>query len=238
MPERSSDVIEHHSEKGITFGLLGLASLAIAGFLNKYRGDGYTLGLIWVLAIGGVISVFYALYAALLIPKVPRWKVRCPYCEYNNDLTENPTDDVTCHKCQRLIPIRDGHILSVSKVRCGYCNSLNFYSEKTEVLLCEDCNREVPIFHEDGHIPKQFPKGFARQDDDNLYELVLVAPGNKTEELIGCLQHMLALNRKQVKLMLEEAPVTLLTGITRKKAEMLTAQLTIHDAAAEYRPLG
>jgi hypothetical protein len=81
------------------------------------------------------------------------------------------------------------------------------------------------------------PSAFAVVDDDNLYELILIAHGHKTEELINALQHMLALNRNQVKQMLTELPVTLLTGIPRRKAEMLTAQLSIHEGLAEMRPL-
>jgi hypothetical protein len=45
------------------------------------------------------------------------------------------------------------------------------------------------------------------------------------------------LNRNQVKQMLDELPVTVLTGITRKKAEMLKAQLTMHDAGVEFKPM-
>ena len=67
---------------------------------------------------------------------------------------------------------------------------------------------------------------------------MLISYGHKTEEVINTLQHMLALNRNQVKAMLEDLPVTLLTGIPRKKAEMLKAQLATHDAAADFRPVG
>jgi 4'-phosphopantetheinyl transferase EntD len=45
------------------------------------------------------------------------------------------------------------------------------------------------------------------------------------------------LNRNQVKQMLDELPVTLLTGIPRMKAEFLQAQLTANDAVAEFRQL-
>jgi hypothetical protein len=122
------------------------------------------------------------------------------------------------------------------QVRCGFCNTLNYYSPKTEVLLCEDCNREVPISLDDSHTPKHI--AFARRDDDKLYELVLVSNGGrKTEDLISALQHMLALNRNQVKQMLDELPVTLLTGIPRMKAEMLQTQLSTNDAVAEFRPI-
>jgi 4'-phosphopantetheinyl transferase EntD len=48
---------------------------------------------------------------------------------------------------------------------------------------------------------------------------------------------MLALNRNQVKQMLEEVPITLLTGIPRMKAEMLQAQLAAHQAHAQAIPL-
>ena len=70
-----------------------------------------------------------------------------------------------------------------------------------------------------------------------MYEFILVAHGHKTEDLIESLQRMLALNRNQVKQMLQELPVTLLTGITRQKAEMLQAQLALHEAATEFRPM-
>jgi hypothetical protein len=152
-------------------------------------------------------------------------------------LTETPTADFTCIDCHRLIPIRDGKALSVQSVRCGFCNELNYYSEKTDFLLCESCNHEIPIAHEEGYVPKKHSTAYAVQDDDRLYELVLIAHGHKTEELVNCLQHMLALNRNQVKQMLTELPVTLLTGIPKKKAELLKAQLTSHEAAADMKPL-
>jgi hypothetical protein len=40
-----------------------------------------------------------------------------------------------------------------------------------------------------------------------------------------------------VKQMLDELPVTLLTGITRRKAEMLKAQISIHDGQTEFRQM-
>jgi len=48
---------------------------------------------------------------------------------------------------------------------------------------------------------------------------------------------MLALNRNQVKQMLDETPVTLLTGITKRKALILQAQLASHDAIADAKAL-
>ncbi len=79
--------------------------------------------------------------------------------------------------------------------------------------------------------------GFAVVDDDDMYELVLTGAGHKEEELIQVLQQMLALNRNQVKQMLEEIPVTLLTGINRRKAELLKAQITVHDGQVEFRKM-
>ena len=46
---------------------------------------------------------------------------------------------------------------------------------------------------------------------------------------------MLAMNRNQVKQMLEEAPVVLLTGIPKKKAELLKAQIEMHHGKADTR---
>lgn len=236
MPQRRSDVLEMIAERALMFGIGGIVALAGSYLFYSFRGDGYTIGLIWVLAVAGVISILLALYSVTKVRKVTDFSVECPYCKAANHLLEKPREDFTCGECHRLVPVIDGQILPVFQVRCGFCNTLNYYSDKSEALICEECDREIPIAVT-GESGRNLPRGFVIQDDPNLYELVLVAPGNKTEEVISALQHMLALNRSQVKNILAEAPVTLLTGITRRKAEMLQAQLAVHDAAAEFRPL-
>lgn len=238
-PTRSSDVVEVHSEHALAFGLGGVVALALGGLLLKYQGDGWFVGMAWVLVAAGVGAVVYGIYCATQIRKVHSVALECCYCKHVNRLIENPTTDFSCTECHRMIPVAaDGRILPVSQVRCGFCNELNFYNEKTEVLICETCDHEIPIAQEDGRTPtKHVPRGYAITEDDRLYELILIAYGPKTEELISALQHMLALNRNQVKQMLTELPVTLLTGITRKKAEMLQAQLSIHEGASDFRPV-
>jgi len=235
--QRSSDVVETHSEHALAFGLAGVAGMAIGGLLLKYQGDGYLLGLAYVLLGGGALAIIYGIYCALQIRKVQSYDLVCCYCSFTNRLTEPPANDTSCNGCHRMIPIQDGKVLAVSQVRCGFCNELNYYSDKTEVLICEYCDHEIPITQEEGKPTKQVPRGYAITEDDKLYELVLIAHGPKTEGLIAALQHMLALNRNQVKQMLHELPVTLLTGITRKKAEMLQAQLSVHEAASDFHPL-
>jgi hypothetical protein len=237
MPQRSSDAVEVHSEKGISFGFVGVAMLALAGLLYAYKGDGYTLGLIWVLAIGGGLSLLYGIYAVSQVRKVAKLDFVCSYCNATNHLTSTPTEDFLCTECNRLIPVKDGKVLPVYQVRCGYCNELNYYSDKSEVLLCEKCNHEIPIANFDSPTSKKIPKAFSVQEDSNLYELVLVSPGNKTEEVIEVLQRMLALNRNQVKNILNDVPAVLLTGLTRRKVEALQAQLAVHDAVAEFNPI-
>jgi len=123
------------------------------------------------------------------------------------------------------------------QVQCGYCKALNWYCDKTEVLICEACDHEIPISQEDDKPTKTLPKGFALVEDDSLYELVLTESGIKTEEVIATLQQMLALNRNQVKDILDQLPSTLLTGINRRKAEMLQAQLAVHGATATIQAL-
>jgi hypothetical protein len=237
-PTRSSDVVEVHSEHALAFGLGGVVALALGGLLLKYQGDGWLVGFAYVLVLGGIGAVIYAIYCALQIRKVESVSVACCYCHHDNQLVEMPTVDFSCLECHRMIPVAaDGRVLPVSQVRCGFCNELNYYSEKTEVLICEYCDHEIPIAQEEGKPTKHVPRGYAITEDDRLYELVLIAYGPKTEDLIAALQHMLALNRNQVKQMLTELPVTVLTGITRKKAEMLQAQLSIHEGASDIHPI-
>lgn len=236
-PERSTDIVESHSEHALSFCLGGLAALGLGFLFWVYRGDGILIGLAYVLLIGGAGAIIYGIYCATQIRKVQSVAMSCPFCGFTNRFTEQPMHDVSCRGCNRMIPIEDGRMLKVSQVRCGYCNTLNWYSEKNFALICESCDHEIPISQADGSMPEK-KLLFAVKDDTNLYELVLIShDGQHTEELISALQHMLALNRNQVKDLLMNLPQTLLTGITRKKAEMLQAQLSMHQAASEFKPV-
>ena len=236
---RASDVIEIFSERSISYGFGGLVAIALAGLLFKYRGEGSLTGLAIILVVSGAAAIIFAVFLALQVRKVTNHDVKCPFCEKLNVLVDAPTEDFPCVECNRMIPITDGKPLPVSQVRCGYCNELNYYSDKTEVLLCESCNHEIPIAHDETGAPrKTIPAAFVVVDDEALYELRLTGHGkHKEEELINALQHILALNRNQVKQMLTELPITVLTGITRKKAEMLKAQLSIYEGEAEFLPM-
>ncbi len=238
--QRVSDVIELISEKALVWGLGGILSLCLSALFYYYRGQsGGTVPLATVLLLIGLGALGYAIKHALTIREVTKYDVKCPYCNETNQVLEAPEDDFTCMFCHRFIPIQDQQPMPVAQVRCGFCNSLNFYSAKTDVLLCEECNREVPIATSDETRPKkQLAAAYVTHiDDEHMYELLLTDKGHKQEDLIAALQHMLALNRNQVKQMLDELPVTLLTGINRRKAEMLQAQLSLHDAGTEMRQI-
>lgn len=234
---RVSDILEEYGEKAVITGLSGAVALAVSAVLFIFRGGGSLLGLAWVLALGGAGGVFYAIYCIGKARKVSGVTYSCVYCQATQVLLEPPTDDFPCTSCNRMIPVKDGELLTVDQVRCGYCNTLNYYSSKTEVLLCENCNHEIPITTESGQITKRIMPGFAVTDDEQLYELILVAVEHRTEEVISALQQVLALNRNQVKAMLDELPTVLLRGIPRKKAEMMKAQLSVHGAVASFEPL-
>ncbi|MER3495604.1 MAG: hypothetical protein C4320_01520 [Armatimonadota bacterium] len=216
----------------------GVALAALGALLVKYQDEGIFLALGQLMIVGAVVLGAIAIKLGLQVRKVSAYSVECPFCTNNFDVAEElKSEDVSCTACNRMVPIQDGRVLSVNQVRCGFCNALNYFSEKTDALLCESCNHEIPIFHEEGHVAKKkIAAAYAVVDDDATYELIFKG-GKPTEELISCLQHMLALNRNQVKELMEEAPVTLLTGITRMKATMLKAQLETHGGDAEARVL-
>lgn len=234
--ERSSDVVEERSETAFIWGgFVGLGLLFIGGVLWYFNKDGGSLIVLsWLLLIGGLAATIYGVYAAMQIRKVQHFDYSCPYCKAKNRLATEPDTDFTCIECHRLIPVQDHQVLAVHRVNCGYCREPNWYSDKTIVLLCESCNHEIPITRGDGSVAHS---RFAVQDDTRTYELSLTGYEHGSEELVNCLQHMLALNRNQVKDMMTSLPVVLLTGIPKKKAEMLAAQLAVHGAAADYRAL-
>lgn len=226
----TSNVKEDLSSRAILAIAPGIVAILIGLIGVIYRGLWTALG--WVLVIMGAIAVGFGVYLSLKIRKVQSNDVVCPYCDYNNELTEPPTEDIRCRSCNRDIPVLDGEILEVFQVRCGYCNALNYYSEKSTGLICEECDRAIPIStDEESPTEKVFEK-FTIHDDDRPYDLILTkAPSS--EEMISCLQHMLAMNRNQVKQILDELPVTLLTGIPKKKAELLSAQISVHKGTSE-----
>lgn len=237
---KTSDVIEERSEVALEYVLGGIVVLLLGLLLfryNDYKYGEYIKVASYVFIAAGIASAAYGFSRAWKVREVPGIGVECCYCKKINKVTEAPTSDFLCGYCNRSIPILDGTVMPVFQVRCGYCNELNYYNAKTEVLICEKCDHEIPIAQEEGKAKKHLPRGFVVQEDPNLYDLVLVETGPKSEELIPVLQHMLALNRKQVKEIMEEVPAVLLTGITFKKAEMLAAQLAAHDAKAQYNAI-
>ncbi len=216
-------------------GIGGILLFAIGLVLYIFRGSGMFTVLAVLLMAGGTAALAYAVYSVYLARKVTSFNIVCPYCDSKVSLLAEPDRDVSCRNCLRMIPVVDGKAISVTQVRCGYCNALNYYSEKTIGLLCEECNHEIPISRADGQMGHS---RFAVVDDDKTYELRLVAFDHASEELVNDLQHSLALNRNQVKQMLEELPCTLLTGIPRRKAEMLSTQLSRHGASCQFVALG
>jgi hypothetical protein len=233
--ERSTDLVEERSETALIWGGGGLFVLAVGGVLWYFNRNGGSLLLFsWICLLAGLGGTIYGVYAALQIRKVQSFAYNCPYCKAKNRLAAEPGADFTCVECHRLIPVQDRQVLPVYRVLCGFCREPSYYSDKTLVLLCESCNHEIPITRGDGSIAHS---KFAVQEDNRTYELSLTGYQHVTEELVSCLQHMLALNRNQVKDMLTALPVVLLTGIPKKKAEMLAAQLATHGAAADYKAM-
>ena len=237
--ERTSDIVEKHSERAVFFGAGGFLCAGGAFLMLRYGGPSMA-GLAWVLVLGALGLFAVAGFTIGKVRRVAAFRIACPFCTEIVDMAGNPGDqDVSCPGCHRMIPLREGAVVAVAQVRCGFCNALNYYSDKTDALLCEECNHEIPIQHEEGYVQKKFVRGFAVVEDDALYELVLTgADAHHGEDLVETLQHMLALNRNQVKDIVRDAPVTLLQGIAKMKAEMLKAQISNHGGKAEARAMG
>lgn len=232
---RRSDVVETHAVKALSFGLGAVTMLIAAIVLFIYRGQGMLIGLVAVLFIGALVCGTLSVYWGMQIRKVGGYPLTCVYCQATFDLLTKPDhEDVTCPECHRLIPVENGEVLPVAEVRCGFCNALNYYSRKSTYLICEQCDHEIPISVGDELAPRHAPAGYVVIDDNQTYSLRFVGADHAGEDLVQCLQHMLALNRGQVKQIIAEAPTVLLTGITRKKAELLAAQIATHGGKADF----
>ncbi len=234
MPEsqRSSDIKEVYVQRAILGAVPGVLLLVVGLILVIYKSIFIVLGLL--LGAGGLAALVYAAVQYSKTREIPDFSVDCPFCGKKNHLVEQPTSDFRCVHCNRMVPIQDGRMLRIFQVRCGYCNTLNYYSEKSTGLICEECDRVIPIATDEENAPTKAFGAFSARDDTGTYDLTLQDAGNKHEEVIECLQHMLALNRNQVKQIIEQVPVVLLSGIPRRKAEMLKAQIDSHGAHANF----
>ncbi|MBS1706413.1 MAG: hypothetical protein JST40_11090 [Armatimonadetes bacterium] len=231
--QRRSDVVETYSVLMLQYGIGGVVAVLLGGLMVYYRGMLMYLGILLLLA--GLAALGYAIFCYNECRKVPPGTViSCPYCHAKNTYTDTPADDQTCTECHRLMPIVEGRVLRVSQVRCGFCNTLNYYSEKSVGLICESCDREIPIAVAEGQSGSAAAHTYSFKQDTARYDLVLREGNAKSEQLIQHLQHLLALNRNQVKEILGNLPATLLTGIPRMKAEMLQKDLSHMDAVAEF----
>ncbi|MBL8067817.1 MAG: hypothetical protein JNM28_05165 [Armatimonadetes bacterium] len=217
-------------------GVVILLIAAVVFYYQRSQG-GLFSGLGVVLGVIGIGLLGFGIYRLTKVREVEGHPVECPFCQKTNILTAAPESDFRCIHCNREVPIEGGKILNVYQVRCGYCNTLNYYSEKSTGLICESCDREIPIATDEQTAAKKVFEAYTIHDDDQPYDLILVkAPDSN--EMISCLQQMLALNRNQVKELLDELPQTLLTGIPKKKAELLTAQIAVHKGVAENKVSG
>lgn len=231
--ERASSIKEQYMTRGLFTVIPSVLLIGFGAMFMYYNPLWTALG--WVMIGIGAIIGGYGVMQFVKAGRVSSVQIRCPFCGNANSFVEHPYDPVRCEGCQRQIPIVEGQVLRVAEVRCGFCNAINFYSEKSIGLLCEQCEREIPISVDDSVFASRTMQEYSRQDDMGTYDLVLIDGGTKQQEVIEVLQQMLALNRNQVKQILDETPTTLLQGIPKKKAELLSQQLISHGARAEYR---
>lgn len=244
-PEKRTHAVEIHWEAAVTWAVIGLVSLVLGTIIFVYGTnirivktslDFSSFG--WPLLALAPLAFLYAGYRVLVSRREPSYISTCPYCDAEIELTAAPEDDFSCDSCHRRVPVLDGRVLEVHGVSCGYCGHANYMSEKTLVLICENCDREIPLLNPETGEMRHLPRGFARVDDDGVYQLLVVAEGREKEALMTSLQHILALNRNQIKAMLENLPVPILSGIPRRKAEMLKAQIEASGGTAEYKLIG
>lgn len=241
MSEQDPNLIERSETVKEEFGTRSFLALVpgvvvvVVGVLMAIVYPSILSPLGWILLLGGIGAVGYGIWQMLEARKVKEFHLVCPFCQANNVYTQKPTVDVRCVECSRMVPIQSGDILRVFQVQCGYCRHLNYYTEKSTGLICEQCDSVIPIATDEGPEAMATFEKFTRQEDPNPYDLVLLESEHKTEKLIACLQRILALNRNQVKQILDEAPAVLLSGIPRKKAELLVKDIEQAGGHAEYR---
>ena len=212
-------------------GALGAVFFVLGGIMFAFRGDsGTPLAIVLLVLAFGLLA--YAAFCVVKSRGVASFKLKCPMCGAENGFEAMPTSDVVCRACHRTIPIQDGKLMPLKQISCGACNESNWYSDRTKQLLCEACGREIAIAQASGGRAT-----YAVHDDARPYELVLIAYEPGHDDLADALQHLLGVNRAQVRDLLTNLPSVVLTNVPRQKAEMLRSQLSHTGAALEARPI-
>ncbi len=231
--ERSGNLREKTTQKAIMAGVPGLILLAV-GFVMVFLYPGQTFrGLAFVIFFAGIAGTVLSIYFFTRMRLITEFSIKCPFCSGKNTFLQSPQSDVRCVSCDREIPIVQGRILPVEEVRCGFCNALNFYNEKTVGLFCESCGRVIPISVGEGEEGMMYLEKFGLQDDDGKYDIWLGEDVQNREVLIGELQRLLATNRNVVKELLENTPVKILEGLPRRKAERIAKDIMDAGGYAE-----
>lgn len=235
--QRSSNVREEQMQKAVIVMVPGIIALIFAIVFFVYASP-YTTGLRWVLLLAAVVALGFGIRILAQMRQVDNVELTCAFCGAKNFFTTAPQSDVRCDKCNRDIPVLDGRVLKVHQVRCGFCGELNYYSEKSTGLLCESCDREIPISTDDSDSASPALHTYSMHDPTKVrYNLVLVDAGVKREAMIPTLQKMLALNRNQIKDIIDRTPAILLQGVPKMKAELLAAEIKAQGGVAEANPV-
>jgi ribosomal protein L7/L12/ribosomal protein S27E len=234
--ERSGNLREKATQKALMAGVPGLI-LFIIGFLMVFVYPGELgRGIAFVIFGAGIVGVAAAIYFVVQMRTITEFSIKCPFCSGKNTFLQSPQSDVRCVSCDRQIPIDNGKILAVDEVRCGFCNTLNWYNEKTVGLFCESCGRVIPISVDEGEEGVFALEKFGLQDDNTKYDIYLGKDHQNKEALIGELQRLLSTNRAVVKDLMDAAPVKILEGVPRRKAERIAKDIMDVGGYAEIEP--
>lgn len=141
-PTHASDIVETNTSQAVMAGGVAVLCLILGG-LFVYYGTLAIAG--WLLIAIAVGCIVFAIVRLVQNKQVPITRMGCPYCQFQNSLTEKPEKDFMCRSCGRLVPIENGIVMPIYRVNCEHCTKENFFSKRTIKLICEDCGKEVNI---------------------------------------------------------------------------------------------
>lgn len=229
-PLKRSEILEREYSQSLIYGLAGVGALILAFLLLRYSEMFSFLGYLFLLAWLGLWG--YAGWRLYQLRSVPQYPLTCPYCKQETIFAEPPSSDFSCDHCLRRVPVEKGQVLEVFSVRCPHCGSTQQLSARAAVALCEECNHEIVL----ARAERVHLHHFAATDDETTpCELVLLSAGRDPEPLIQQLESLLAINRPSAKRILEQLPMVLLSGIPKRKAEILRLHLLEAGAQVELR---
>lgn len=130
---------------GIGLIVVGLLLIAFLKYLVPESILVVSRVLVGLAALLGAGILVAAVKRIVDVRNAPSVLFRCPYCEVQNRLTAQPTENFVCESCHATIRFENGKLMPIRTITCTTCGAEHRVSIKAERYVCDKCNAVLQV---------------------------------------------------------------------------------------------